>query len=175
MILKVSELGHPVLRAKTRPLSEEEILGPIIQRLIDDMVETMREYDGVGLAANQVHQGLSLAVLEVKDNPRYPDHQHVPLTVIINPVIVNKSKEMEDDWEGCLSIPSFRGKTPRHSRIVVNTLDRFAKPIQITAEGFHARVIQHEMDHLQGHVYMDRMKDLTTLTHLKEFSRYWMK
>jgi peptide deformylase len=175
MILKVTELGHPVLRQKTRHLAPDELKSPAIQRLIDDMIETMREYDGVGLAANQVYQGLSLAVLEVKNNPRYPDQIQVPLTVIVNPVVANKSKEFELEWEGCLSIPSFRGEVPRYQKILVNALDRHGAPLQIEAEGFHARVLQHEMDHLQGQVYLDRMKDLTTLTHLKEFARYWMK
>lgn len=173
MILRVTKLGHPVLRRKTREMAAEELAKPETQTFIDHMVDTMRDYDGVGLAANQVFQGLALAVLEVKEGAR--GLPAVPLTVLVNPVIVNRSKETEDDWEGCLSVPNMRGLVPRAVSVTVNALDRKGSPIQIHAEGFHARVIQHELDHLQGFVYLDRMPDLRTLTHLKEFARYWIE
>jgi peptide deformylase len=172
-ILKVARLGHPVLRAGARTLSAKEAASPPIQRLIVDMVETMREYSGVGLAAVQVHEALQLAVLEVADNPRYPEKAAVPLSVLVNPRIEPLSEETEDDWEGCLSVPDMRGRVPRYTKIRVRALDHEGVELDFVAVGFHARVIQHEFDHLNGKVYLDRMKDLSTLAHLQEYMRYW--
>jgi len=171
-ILKVSELGHPVLRQRALPFSAKEIQLPETQKLIDDMIDTMREYDGVGLAGSQVHLGKQIAVIEVQDNPRYPDMEAVPLTVLINPRITSRSKELVESWEGCLSIPEFRGLVPRSDSLTCEALDRLGKVIKIEAKGFLARVIQHECDHLEGNVYLDRMPNLKSLTHLKEFARY---
>ncbi len=172
-ILKVARLGHPVLRAGTRPLSPEEIAAPDLQRLIGDMIETMREYNGVGLAAVQVHDARRIAVLEVADNPRYPEKQAVPLSILINPKIEPLSEEQEEDWEGCLSVPDMRGLVPRYAKIGVQALSHKGEKLEFVAEGFHARVIQHELDHLNGKVYLDRMTDLSTLTHLQEYLRFW--
>src|SRR6185503_12354433 len=174
-ILKVSRLGHPVLRKVTANVPAEALQSASMQKLIDDMIETMKEYDGVGLAADQVHESLQLAVLEVAENPRYPDKPKVPLTVLVNPRITPLSEETENDWEGCLSIPDLRGQVPRYSSIRVQALDRNGKKLNFEAHGFHARVIQHEFDHLNGKVYLDRMKDFTTLAFLQEFARYWLK
>jgi len=173
-ILKVARLGHPVLRQVTANLSPYEIQSPPMQKFIDDMIETMKEYDGVGLAADQVHESKQVAVLEVADNPRYPNKPQVPLTVLINPKITPLSTETEDDWEGCLSIPDLRGKVPRYRRIRVEAWDRNGNPLDFIANDFHARVIQHEYDHLNGKVYLDRMRDLSTLSFLQEFTRYSM-
>ena len=174
-ILKVSRLGHPVLRKVTANVPAEALQSASMQKLIDDMIETMKEYDGVGLAADQVHESLQLAVLEVAENPRYPDKPKVPLTVLVNPRITPLSEEMEDDWEGCLSIPDLRGVVPRYNSIRVQAYDRQGQPLDFVAIDFHARVIQHEFDHLNGKVYLDRMRDLTTLTFLQEFTRYWLR
>jgi peptide deformylase len=146
-----------------------------MQKFIDDMIETMKEYDGVGLAADQVHESKQVAVLEVADNPRYPNKPQVPLTVLINPKITPLSNETEEDWEGCLSIPDLRGKVPRYRRIRVEARDRNGNPLDFIANDFHARVIQHEYDHLNGKVYLDRMRDLSTLSFLQEFARYSMR
>jgi len=173
-ILKVARLGHPVLRNVTEPLSARELQSAACQKLIDDMVATMKEYDGVGLAADQVHESKQIAVLEVADNPRYPDKPKVPLTVLVNPKITPLTEEMEDDWEGCLSIPDLRGKVPRYKSIRVQALDREGNELNFIADDFHARVIQHEWDHLNGKVYLDRMRDLSTLAFLTEFARYWL-
>ncbi|MDP2602140.1 MAG: peptide deformylase [Deltaproteobacteria bacterium] len=173
-ILKVSRLGHPVLRRVAQPMSLEELRAPSTQKLIDDMIETMKEYDGVGLAADQVHESRQIAVLEVADNPRYPDKPKVPLSVLVNPRVTPLSEDMEEDWEGCLSVPDLRGRVPRYKNIRVQTLDRDGKELDFVATDFHARVIQHEWDHLNGKVYLDRMRDLSTLTFLQEFSRYWL-
>jgi peptide deformylase len=172
-ILKVARLGNPALRGDARALSSDEIKSAEVQRLIVDMVETMREYNGVGLAAVQVHEPKQIAVLEVADNPRYPHKPAVALVVLINPRIEPLSEEMEDDWEGCLSVPDLRGKVPRYTKIRVQALNDAGDALDFIAAGFHARVIQHECDHLGGKVYLDRMRDLSTLTHLQEFSRFW--
>ena len=174
-ILKVARLGHPVLRRVTAPLSQVDLQSAALQQLIDDMIETMKEYDGVGLAADQVHESKQLAVLEVADNPRYPSKPNVPLTVLVNPSVMPLSDEMEDDWEGCLSVPELRGKVPRYRRIHVSAWDRHGRELDFIAEDFHARVIQHEYDHLNGKVYLDRMRDFSTLTFLQEFTRYWLR
>jgi peptide deformylase len=174
-ILKVARLGNPVLRGGTNALSREEIAASSIQRLIADMVETMREYNGVGLAAVQIHEPKQIAVLEVADNPRYPDKAAVALSVLINPTIEALSEETEEDWEGCLSVPDLRGRVPRYTKIRVRALNYNGDEVDFVASGFHARVIQHERDHLDGKVYLDRMRDLSTLTHLQEFSRFWVE
>ena len=174
-ILKVARLGHPVLRQVTGFFSKPELLSPATQKLIDDMVETMKEYDGVGLAADQVHVSKQVAVLEVGDNPRYPSKPHVPLTVLVNPQITPLSDDMEEDWEGCLSIPDLRGRVPRFRRIRVRAWDREGRDLDFVAEDFHARVIQHEFDHLNGNVYLDRMRDLKSLAFLQEFARYSLR
>ena len=173
-ILKVARLGHPVLRRVAEPVSEKELRSNTTGQLITDMVETMKEYDGVGLAADQVHVSKQIAVLEVADNPRYPEKPAVPLTVLINPMITPLSEEFEEDWEGCLSIPDMRGKVPRYKSIKVQTLDQRGAPLEFVATDFHARVIQHEWDHLHGKVYLDRMSDLSTLCFIAEFARYWL-
>lgn len=174
-ILKVTRLGHPVLRRVAQPFSLEELRAASTQKLIDDMIETMKEYDGVGLAADQVHESRQVAVLEVADNPRYPDKPKVPLSVLVNLRVTPLDEAMEEDWEGCLSIPDLRGRVPRHKNIRVQALDRNGKPLDFVAKDFHARVIQHEWDHLNGKVYLDRMRDFSTLTFLQEFARYWLK
>lgn len=172
-ILKVARLGHPVIRTVAEALKTEEIRSRETQSLIDHMIETMREYDGVGLAAPQIHVSKQIAVIEVKQNPRYPGMPEVPLTVLINPRLTERSKKISEGWEGCLSIPDLRGVVPRNASVVCEALDREGKPIKIEADGFFARVIQHEWDHLQGQVYLDRMPHLRTLSHLSEFARYW--
>ena len=173
-ILKVSRLGHPVLRSPAQPVPPEEIASPGIQRLIDDMIETMREYQGVGLAANQAHVSKQIAVIEVQRSPRYPEAPEVPLTVIINPVVTPIGESMAEDWEGCLSVPDLRGRVPRYSAVHLRAYDRAGHPFELTAEDFFARVIQHETDHLNGIVFLDRMENLSTLAHLAEWNRYWL-
>jgi peptide deformylase len=173
-ILKVARLGHPVLRQVAEPVDLDTIRSPETQRLVDDLIETMREYNGAGLAATQVHVLKQVCVIEVKDNPRYPDAEAIPLTVLINPVVTPLAAEMEDGWEGCLSVPDMRGVVPRYTAVRLEAYDREGKRIDVVAKEFFARVIQHETDHLRGLVYLDRMKDLSTLTHLAEWNKYWM-
>jgi peptide deformylase len=171
-ILKVARMGHPVLRTRAQGLDRTRLKTPTIQKLIDDMMETMAEYHGVGLAAPQVHEGLRLFVasldMERGDDPTEP-------IALINPEITPVGTDMVDDWEGCLSIPDIRGLVPRHKEIVVRALDRDGERIELRARGFSARVIQHETDHLDGILFFDRMRNLGTLTFLDEYSRYWTK
>jgi peptide deformylase len=173
-ILKVARLGHPVLRQVAKPVPREEIRSADVQRLIDDMIETMREYDGAGLAANQVHTLRAIAVIEVLANPRYPDAPQIPLTVVINPVVAPVGDEMEDGWEGCLSVPDMRGVVPRYRAIRLECYDRDAQKVSLIAKDFFARVIQHESDHLNGIVYLDRMRGLSTLSHIAEWNKHWL-
>jgi len=154
---------------ESQQISRETLATPAIQKLIDDMVETMVEYYGVGLAAPQIHESLAIAVIE-----SHGSRGDIPLTVLVNPDVTVLDEELIEDWEGCLSIPDFRGRVPRWRKLRVDALDRKGNRIQFIAEGFFARVVQHEFDHLMGRVYLDRMRDLKTLSHLAEFQRYWL-
>jgi peptide deformylase len=170
-ILKVARIGHPVVRTPARDLAPDELGSPGIQRLIDDMKETMHEYEGVGLAAPQVHCSLRLAVIEVRASDARAQ-EAVPFTVLANPVLTQLGTETLAGWEGCLSIPDLRGLVPRSARLRLEALDREGRPYTIEAGGFFARVIQHECDHLDGRVYLDRMEDLRSLSFFKEFQTY---
>ena len=169
-ILKVARMGHPVLRRRARPLEPDEIGTPRIQQLIDDMFETMRDSEGIGLAGPQVHESIRLFVAGVDDEERM-----MPPVVMINPEVTPVGSDVEEDWEGCLSIPDIRGRVSRATDIKVRALDRHGKPISMTADGFPARVIQHEVDHLDGVLFFDRMTSFESLTFLEEYSRYWSK
>ena len=137
-ILKVCRLGHPVLRMEAQRVSPEILASPAIQKLIDDMMETMVEYYGVGLAAPQIHESLRLAVIESRGQ-----RGDIPMTVLVNPEVTVLDKDLIEDWEGCLSVPDFRGRVPRWKKLRVDALGRDGNKIQLTAEGFFARVIQH--------------------------------
>jgi peptide deformylase len=170
-ILKVARIGHPAVRARAVDVSADVILAADTQRLIDDMIETMYEYDGVGLAAPQVHVGLRLAVIEVSEEDERTEGG-VPLTILVNPVVRPLSNETVEGWEGCLSIPDLRGRVPRFRRVELRALDRDGKPFRLEASDFFARVIQHECDHLDGSVYLDRMNDARSLSFIDEWDRH---
>jgi peptide deformylase len=174
-VLKVAHLGHPILRQVAEPVPPEGIGAPDVQRLIDDMLETMEDHDGAGLAAPQVHVAKRVIIYGVEANPRYPDAESVPLTVLINPKITPATEEQDEDWEGCLSVPDLRGQVPRCTRVRVEAHGRDGRRQRFVAEGFHARVVQHECDHLDGKVFLDRMRSFETLSFLPEFHRYWLK
>jgi len=165
-------MGHPVLRARAQALDRTRLKSPDVQKLIDDMMETMTEYHGVGLAAPQVHEGLRLFVASLDmdrgDEPTQP-------IAIINPEITPIGQELVEDWEGCLSIPDIRGRVSRPAEVRVRALDRDGERIELRARGFSARIIQHETDHLDGVLFFDRMRGFETLTFLDEYSRYWAK
>ena len=174
-ILKVARMGHPVLRRRAREVEKAELLQQSIQTFIDDMIDTMREYHGVGLAAPQVHEGLRIfvaAISPAEEDPLPPDAD--PL-VFVNPVITPQGHDVFEDWEGCLSIPDLRGRVPRPRAITVTALDRTGSRIEFPSADFPARVIQHETDHLDGVLFLDRMRDLGTLSFLDEYQRYWTK
>ena len=170
-ILKVARIGHPVVRTPAQPVPEAEITSAGFQRFLDEMVVTMHEYDGVGLAAPQVHVPLRVAVIEVPASDER-SIAAVPLTVLVNPVVTPLGEERVRGWEGCLSIPGLRGVVPRLRRVRLDALDRQGRPYTAEASGFFARVIQHECDHLDGAVYLDRMEGMRTLSFLEEMSRH---
>lgn len=165
-ILKVSRMGHPVLRQRARPVEKAEIRDPRFQKFVDDMIATMHEYNGVGLAGPQVHEGLRLFVAMLDSG------DEAEASVIINPVITPADDRIVEGWEGCLSIPEIRGRVPRAHKIVVKALDRQGRTLEIEADDFPARVIQHETDHLDGVLFLDRMTSMSSLTYLDEYSRY---
>ncbi len=171
-ILKVSRMGHPVLRQQAKPVSREQIVDAAMQRLVDDMIETMIDYEGIGLAAPQVFQPLRLIVLGMPD-AHAEEEDTMPLTVLFNPEFTHMSTDTIDGWEGCLSIPELRGVVSRSSTVQVSALDREGNAVDFEARDFFARVLQHEVDHLDGVLFPDRMEDLKTLTYLEEYQRYW--
>ena len=169
-ILKVARMGHPVLRTRARPLESAEIRSTSIQKLIDDMFDTLTEYQGIGLAAPQVHESLRLFVASIER-----DDELLPRIVLINPELTPLGEAIEEDWEGCLSIPDVRGRVPRVQEIRVRAFDREGKSVSMTATGLPARVIQHETDHLDGILFLDRMQSFDSLTFVEEYSRYLAK
>ncbi len=170
-ILKVAHMGNPVLRQRARRLDAAVLRSPAVQKLIDDMIETMHEYHGVGLAAPQVHEDLRLFVAMLDDEPE----ELGDAFVVVNPEIVAESAGTEEGWEGCLSVPDIRGMVPRHVDITLRSLDRHGESQELRLRQFSARVAQHEADHLDGVLFFDRMRSMETLTYLEEYSRYWAK
>lgn len=173
MILKVARLGNPILRHEAKKVSLGQLDSAGFQAFLQDMIQTMREYDGVGIAAPQVHVGVQWVVIEAEHNPRYPRAPRIPLTVLINPRVQPLSKKKVYDWEGCLSVEGLRGRVPRWQSVRVEAYNVKGKKVRFKASGFLARVIQHEWDHLRGKVFLDRMDDMRTLTHLTEHARFW--
>jgi peptide deformylase len=170
-ILKVARMGHPALRARARPIDKAMLKNPLVQKLIDDMIETMHEYHGVGLAAPQVHEGIRVFVGLLDEEPGSDSEA----AVVINPEIVPEGSATEEGWEGCLSIPDIRGLVPRFTSIVVKGMDRHGKPLELPLKSFAARVAQHETDHLDGILFFDRMTSMQSLTFLDEYSRFHAK
>ena len=164
-------MGHPVLRERARPLANSELRDPLFQKLVDDMIETMHEYHGIGLAAPQIHEGLRLFVALLDEDPG----DKTEATAIINPDIIPNAPETQEGWEGCLSIPDIRGMVPRFKDITVAALDRHGNPLELRLKDFAARVAQHETDHLDGVLFFDRMTSMQSLTYLDEYSRYHAK
>ena len=170
-ILKIAIMGHPVLRQRAAPLDPSTVTSSVVQQLIDDMIETMHEYRGVGLAAPQIHESIRLFVGLLEDEPG-PSGEVVAL---VNPEIRPVGGTREEGWEGCLSIPDIRGRVPRHVDIEVRALDRNGRNIVLLLADFPARVAQHETDHLDGVLFFDRMTSFESLTFFDEYSRFWAK
>lgn len=167
-LLKVAQMGHPVLRQVAQPVPEKDILSPAIQQLIDDMIETMDEYNGRGLAAPQVHVSLQIVVLIWDFEPKKKSF----LQVLINPQLELLTQETSTFWEGCLSLPGLIGKVTRPNRLLVKAFGQDGKKLQFIAEDFAATVVQHETDHLLGKLYVDRITDLTQFAFVKEYQKY---
>jgi peptide deformylase len=174
-ILKVAHMGHPVLRSKALAIPANEIKSPAVQRLIDDMIDTMVEYHGVGLAAPQVHEGLRLFVAALHAGAADGEESAVEPVAIINPEITLAGDEVVEDWEGCLSIPDIRGRVPRPREIRVRAHDRTGGRMDLQLRDFPARVVLHETDHLDGVLFFDRMRSFDSLTFIDEYARYWAK
>jgi peptide deformylase len=178
-IRKIAQMGEPVLRRVTRELTGEQLASPSVQALIDDMIETMHDADGAGIAAPQVYEPLRLCVMELAGNPRYPDLPRLPLTVLVNPVVealVQDPAAPADSesifmYEGCLSVAGVRGRVRRPRKVRVRALDREGNPFEMLLEGPLASVVQHETDHLHGVLFIDRA-DPRTLTFLREYDRH---
>jgi len=162
----IVRLGHPALRTPARPIPPGLLADPAFQALIDDMVETMHEARGVGLAAPQIGEEIQLFVYQAAGPPE------IPLRVVVNPLITPQARELVYDWEGCLSIPDLRGLVPRHSAVRVQGMDRLGQPLDYVVHGFEARIVQHEYDHLNGVVFLDRMRDLRSLAFFDEWEDY---
>jgi peptide deformylase len=158
-VREVLRMGHPVLRERAKPV--EAFGTPELHALLQDMKETMAAQSGAGLAAPQIGVGQRVVIFGVDHNPRYPDAEPVPFTVLVNPKLVMLTREVEEDWEGCLSVPGMRGVVPRYTKLRYSGFDIDGNPIERVAEGFHARVVQHECDHLDGILYPQRMTDLS--------------
>ena len=171
-IRSVLHLGHPFLRERARELSREELASPEIQALIDDLIETMRHANGAGIAATQVHEPVRIFVVEVKDNPRYPYKPNIPLTVVVNPRIEPLAAETFENYEGCLSVPNLRGLVDRFAEVRVTGLTREGEPFERIARGLTAGTFQHETDHLDGVLFVDRVKDTKSLCTWAEFDRF---
>jgi len=171
-VREIATVGHPVLRTRAREVAPDELRSSEVQRLIGDMVETMRAAGGAGLAANQVHELLRIAVVEVDHNPRYPYKPPIPLTVIVNPVIEPMDDELVEVNEGCLSVPDLRGNVMRHVNVRVRYLDRGGNEHDEVKRGLTAGTFQHECDHLDGRLFLDRVVDTTTLTTWEQFERF---
>ena len=171
-ILKVAKIGHPILYKKATKV--EKIPDLSINKLVKDMTETMIDAKGIGLAAPQVHVSKQIIVFR---NPELEDSKKktIEITVLINPKILNFSDETEDDWEGCLSIPGLSGLVKRHSKIIYEGLDLNGNIIKKEAEGLHARVVQHELDHLKGIIYLNRLADSRAFGFDNEIQEYWKK
>lgn len=171
-IRKIALLGQPILRTRAREITQDELRSPETQRFIDDLVETMRDANGAGLAAIQIYEPIRIVAMEVRDNPRYPYKPKLPLTILVNPVLDVIGDETFFNYEGCLSVPNLRGQVRRHARLRVRALDRHGNAIDTTTAGVTAGTYQHEVDHLDGKVFLDRVEDPTTLTTWENFERH---
>ena len=171
-ILKIAQIGHPVLRQRAREVTRDELATPATQQFIDDLIETMRDASGAGLAAIQVYNPVRICAIEVRDNPRYPYKPNIPLTVLVNPVLTPLGDETFDNNEGCLSVPNLRGDVPRFLHLRVQAWDRHGEPVEREVHGISAGTFQHEVDHLDATLFIDRVRDPRSLTTWTEFERF---
>ena len=172
-VLEIAQIGEPVLRQVARDLTIEELRSREVQTFIDDLIETMHDANGAGLAANQVFRPLRICAIEVRDNPRYPYKPNIPLTVLVNPKLTPIGDERFENFEGCLSVPDLRGVVPRHAQLRVEAFDRHGEVIDRVVKGITAGTFQHEVDHLDGKLFIDRVEDTRTLCTWKGFRRHF--
>ena len=170
---KIALIGHPVLRERAREVTREELAGAQMQRFIDDLVETMRDANGAGIAANQVYEPVRICALEIANNPRYPYKPNWPLTILVNPVVTATTDETFFNFEGCLSVPNLRGQASRFTRVRVRAWDRVGREVDFEVNGLTAGTFQHEVDHLDGKLFVDRVVDTRTLCTWTEFERFY--
>jgi peptide deformylase len=171
-IRKIASIGHPVLRRRARPVSRDELGDPAVQRLIDALIESLRDARAAGLAANQIHERVQICAVEIPANPRYPYMRGVPLSVLINPTIEPLGDETFPNYEGCLSVPDLRGIVPRACEVRVRGWDRAGREIDCIVRGLAAGAYQHEMDHLAGTLFVDRVIDRSTYCTATEYERH---
>ncbi|MEZ4366565.1 MAG: peptide deformylase [Kofleriaceae bacterium] len=172
-IRKIAQLGNPVLRQTARALTQAELALPSTQAFIDDLIETMRDADGAGLAAIQIYEPIQICAIEVRGgNPRYPYKPPIPLTILVNPVLTPTTDEQFENYEGCLSVPNLRGRVRRFTEVRVQAWDRHGQPIDAVVRGLTAGTYQHEVDHLLGVVFVDRVADPRSLATWTEFDRH---
>jgi peptide deformylase len=168
----ILHVGNPLLRERSREVSRDELASPEMQQLIDDLVDTMHAANGAGIAAPQVGELVRIATIEVTKNPRYPYKPPIPLTVVVNPVVEFLDDELVDVNEGCLSVPNMRGNVMRHVNIRVRYWDRHGMEHDEVKRGLTAGTFQHELDHLDGLLFLDKVFDTTTLTTWEQFEKY---
>ena len=172
---KIATIGNPILRQPTRAVTKEELASPKMQGFIDDLVETMLDANGAGIAANQVYEPVRICALHVKDNPRYPYKPNYPLTILVNPKLSPTIEETFMNFEGCLSVPNLRGEVPRNLGVRVRAMDRHGRDLDFEVKGLTAGTFQHEVDHLYGKLFVDRVVDTKTLCTWQDFERYFQR
>ena len=168
----IVHVGNPVLRERSREVTPDELASPEVQRLIDDLIDTMRAANGAGIAAPQIGEPVRIATIEVTSNPRYPYKPRIPLTVVVNPIVEALDDELVEINEGCLSVPNLRGNVMRHVNIRVRYLDRHGVEHDEVKRGLTAGTFQHELDHLDGVLFLDRVHDTRSLTTWEDFERF---
>ena len=171
-VREILHVGNPLLREVSREVTPDELASPEVQQLIDDLVDTMHAANGAGIAAPQIGELLRIATIEVTKNPRYPYKPPIPLTIVVNPVVDFLDDEMVEINEGCLSVPNMRGNVMRHVNIRVRYLDRHGVPHDEVKRGLTAGTFQHELDHLDGLLFLDRVQDTRSLTTWEQFERF---
>ncbi|HXX66784.1 MAG TPA: peptide deformylase [Polyangiaceae bacterium] len=171
-VLSIATIGNPVLREPARYVARDELAGAPIQHLIDDMIETMHSAAGAGIAANQVHRPVRICVIEISNNPRYPYKPNWPLTILVNPTLEWTTDETFMNFEGCLSVPNLRGQVPRSVGVRVRAWDRAGCDLDFVVAGLTAGTFQHEVDHLEGKLFVDRVVDTRSLCTWADFDRF---
>ena len=170
----IAQIGHPILRKKTKDMPINEIKSENTQKIIEKMIKTMRKHNGAGLAANQIYEPIRICIIEVLDNPRYKHLNTIPLKVLINPkVIIKKDTATFNSYEGCLSVPNLRGKVRRYNSINVTYYTMDAKKITENIKGLESIVYQHEIDHLDGYLFTDKVEDNSTLVTYENYQKYY--